>query len=252
MKKTVSIIILSVSAALLILSGCAMPASDRETVFQGATMESLLAGNYDSVAAVRDIRMQGDTGLGTFTGLDGEMIVLGGKVYKVLKSGEAELQPDEAGSPFYAVTTFDEDFRKPVGEQTDYEGLKKTMDSIRPRNDLPYAIRIPCTLSSVRVRSEGPFEKPYPVLSEALKQQSEFTYTDIKGTLVGFWFPDFLGNANAAGYHLHFISDDFKKGGHVLEMTIAKGEIQMDETPGLSIAFAPYNTLPLEQETSYR
>lgn len=250
MKKTVSILL--ISATSFFLFGCSMPAVDRETVFQGATMESLLAGNYDSVATVKDIRMEGDTGLGTFTGLDGEMIVLEGNVYKVLKSGEVELQTDQAGSPFYAVTAFDADIQKSISEQQDYDGLKKVMDSMRPRNDLPYALRILCTLSKLQVRSEGPYEKPYPPLSDALKQQAVFEYTDISGTLVGFWFPDFLGNTNAAGYHLHFISDDLTKGGHVLQMTLASGEIQMDETPGLSIAFTPYDTLPLEQETSYQ
>ncbi len=251
MKKPV--FILMAIAVLLTLFGCSAAAGDRETIFQGATMESLLAGNYDSVATVKDIRAEGDTGLGTFTGLDGEMIVLDGKVYKVLRSGEAEVQPDDAGSPFYAVTDFDADIEKSIdSESLDYDGLKKAMDAIRPRNDLPYALRIPCTLSSLQVRSEGPYEKPYPVLQDALKEQAVFDYTDISGTLVGFWFPDFLGNANAAGYHLHFISDDLKKGGHVLALTLTDAQIRMDETPGFSIAFSPYETVPLEQETSYK
>lgn len=251
MKKTVFILLTFL--ILFMLYRCSMPATDRETIFQGSTMESLLAGNFDSVATVKDIRLEGDTGLGTYAGLDGEMIVLEGKVYKVLKSGEVQLQTDDAGSPFYTVTTFDADLKESIqAEQQDYDSLKKTMDSLRPRNDLPYALCIPCTLSSLQVRSEGPYEKPYPTLADALKQQAVFDYTDISGTLVGFWFPDYLGNTNAAGYHLHFISDDLKKGGHVLELSLANGEIRMDETPGLTIAFSPYETLPLAQETSYK
>ena len=244
---------LAVLAGILFLGGCAAQKADGEMVYQGAAMEALLAGNYDAVATVKDIRAEGDTGLGTFTGLDGEMIILDGVVYKAVRTGEVIAQNDEEGSPFYAVTTFEEDIQKPVqNESMNYDGLKTLLDSLRPRDDQPYAIRIPCVLSTLEVRSVGPYEKPYPVLADAVAEQAVFEYTDIKGTLVGFWFPDFVGNMNAAGYHLHFISDDKTKGGHVLALTLMQADIQMDETPKWEVAFSPYDTKPLMTETSYQ
>ena len=39
-------------------------------------METFLAGNYEGVASVGKIRSLGNVGLGTFAGLDGEMIIL--------------------------------------------------------------------------------------------------------------------------------------------------------------------------------
>jgi acetolactate decarboxylase len=60
-----------------------------------------------------------------------------------------------------------------------------------------------------------------------------------------------MGNTNASGYHLHFLSDDCKKGGHVLGLVIKEAEICLDETPILNIEFSPYPTKPLEIPDSY-
>jgi acetolactate decarboxylase len=251
--RNVKKIVLIFLAAALLLGGCAAKGASRETIAQGAAMEALLAGNYDAVATVGDIKKKGDTGLGTFTALDGEMIVLDGVVYKAASNGEVTAQPDGEGSPFYAVTFFDEDITQSVEEQNlDYDRLKAMIDTMRPRDDLPYAIRIPCTLASVQVRSVGPCGEPYPPLSDAVAAQTVFDYSDINGTLVGYWFPDYLGNTNAAGYHLHFISDDRTKGGHVLDLRLTQAEVELDETQNFDLAFSPYDTKPLSTETSYQ
>jgi len=245
--------LLAILAALILLGGCAAQQADRETIYQGAAMEALLAGNYGAVATVGDIKKEGDTGLGTFTGLDGEMIILDGMVYRAAKTGEVTEQGDGEGSPFYAVTDFDADIQKEIeNESLDYDGLKALLDTLRPRNDLPYAVLIHCTLANVQVRSVGPYAEPYPPLAVAVAEQATFDYGGVSGTLVGFWFPDFLGNANAAGYHLHFLSDDHAQGGHVLALMLVNADIRMDETPGYEIIFSPYDTKPLETETSYK
>jgi acetolactate decarboxylase len=36
--------------------------------------------------------------------------------------------------------------------------------------------------------------------------------------MIGFYCPSFIGDINAAGYHFHFISEDKKLGGHVMEL----------------------------------
>jgi acetolactate decarboxylase len=39
---------------------------------------------------------------------------------------------------------------------------------------------------------------------------------NIRGTLVGFRCPAYVGGVNVPGYHLHFITEDKMSGGHVL------------------------------------
>jgi len=252
-KKTTFILCICFSFSML-SSACANTLTGRETIYQGATMEALLAGNYGGVADVEKIKSQGDVGLGTFEGLDGEMIILDGKVYKAAKTGKVTEEGDKAQSPFYAVTVFDADITKKIRNNggMGLDQLKAELDKLRPRNDLPYAVVIKGKFKSIKVRSVGPYQPPFPLLSDALKEQQVFDYKNISGRLVGFWMPAYIGNTNAAGYHLHFLSDDCKKGGHVLGLIINEAEISLDETPDLQIEFSPYPTKPLEKPDSYK
>jgi alpha-acetolactate decarboxylase len=48
----------------------------------------------------------GDFGLGTFANLDGEMVVLDGRVYQVQGTGRVSEASPDAGAPFAVVTRF--------------------------------------------------------------------------------------------------------------------------------------------------
>jgi len=249
MKK---VLLLGCLLLLVASAGFANPATDKETLYQGSTIEALLAGNYDGVATVKKIKTKGDMGLGTFAGLDGEMIVLDGKVYKASKSGKVTVEGDSVQSPFYAVTYFDADITKKIAAPNmSLQLLKQELDKLRPRNDLPYAIIIKGKFKTIKMRSVGPYQEPFPLLSDALKEQNVFDYAELSGRLVGFWLPSYMGNTNAAGYHLHFLSDDRLKGGHVLDLILTDAEISLDETANLHIEFSPYPTRPLEKVDSY-
>lgn len=252
MKKTIVMVCFFFSV-LVISAAFANPRIDRDTLYQGSTIEALLAGNYDGVASVEKIKSQGNLGLGTFAGLDGEMIILDGKVYKAAKNGKVTVEAGNVQSPFYAVTFFDADITKKIeASEMKLDSLKAELDQLRTRNDLPYAIIIEGKFQSIKVRSVGPYEPPFPLLSEAIKEQSVFEYSQISGKLVGFWLPAYMGNTNAAGYHLHFLSDDCQKGGHVLDLVITDADIRLDETPNFHIEFSPYLTKPLEKPDSYK
>lgn len=253
MKKLVLIFCFVLFFITSSVTAFADPVSDRETLYQGSTIEALLAGNYDGAASVEKIRSLGDVGLGTFAGLDGEMIILDGVVYKAAKTGKVTVEKDNVKSPFYAVTSFEADVTDKINTGgTDLSSLRTKLDGLRKRSDLPYAIVIRAKFRSIKVRSAGPYQQPYPLLSDALKEQSVFDHQEISGRLVGFWMPAFMGNTNAAGYHLHFLSDDCQKGGHVLDLILDHADIAMDETPAFHIEFAPYPTKPLEKPDSYK
>ena len=68
---------------------------------------------------------------------------------------------------------------------------------------------------------------PYPPLSDALKNQSVFELHNVTGTFVGFFSPQVLG---VPGWHFHFLTADNTHGGHVLEVTLQRARIQIDDT----------------------
>ena len=61
--------------------------NDRETIYQVALLQSLTQGYYDGIIKVSELKEHGDIGIGTFEGVNGEMIVLDGTVYQALGDG---------------------------------------------------------------------------------------------------------------------------------------------------------------------
>jgi acetolactate decarboxylase len=67
----------------------------------------------------------------------------------------------------------------------------------------------------MHTRSVNPMPEGVPLV-EAASRQREFDLRGVRGTLVGFWSPGYLKAILVAGYHLHFLSEDRRSGGHLL------------------------------------
>ena len=80
----------------------------------------------------------------------------------------------------------------------------------------------------------APQEKPYPPLAEVAKTQPVFHLEDVGGTLAGFRFPDFAHGLNVPGFHLHFLTEDRRAGGHVLNLVLERGEVAIDASASFS------------------
>ncbi|HTX43839.1 MAG TPA: acetolactate decarboxylase, partial [Methanocella sp.] len=63
------------------------PPADRDVLYQVSALDLLASGAYDGIAPSGDLKRHGDFGLGTFDGLNGEMIVLDGSIYQVTSDG---------------------------------------------------------------------------------------------------------------------------------------------------------------------
>jgi acetolactate decarboxylase len=86
---------------------------------------------------------------------------------------------------------------------------------LMPSSNLMYSIRIDGHFDYVRARSV-PKQSNYLPLVEIAKQQTVFEYRNVFGTIVGFYTPTFLSGVHLPGLHLHFITADRTKGGHLL------------------------------------
>lgn len=215
----------------LILSGCLTSQENRDVLFQTSTINALLDGVYDGEVTFNVLRQNGDFGIGTFNNLDGEMIALDGNFYQIRSDGIAYLVDDSTKTPFAVVTYFESDKSVISEEAMDYEGLKNYIDGLVPSENIFYAIKIDGSFEYIKTRSIPIQEKPYPPLVEVVKNQSIFEFHDVKGTLVGFLTPDYVGGINVPGYHLHFITHDRKAGGHLLEYHAKDVRIEIDYTP---------------------
>lgn len=223
-------------ASVTVLCSCSNGAGKSETMYQVATLQSLMAGNYGGFVSTGVLRSMGDIGLGTFNGVDGEMIVLDGKVWQARADGSVNAAPDSLGVPFATVTHFDEDFTAPINGTESLSGLMKALtESVAAHGrNLIYVARIDIdNCDKVLVRSELAQDKPYRPLAVALEtDQREFTYENIGGSIVAVYFPSFFATQNAPGWHCHFISNDRSHGGHMLDVAFS-GQVvaRFDATP---------------------
>jgi len=224
MKKRLTI--LGLSVACIWLAGCASPVQN--TVYQTSCIDALLAGVYDGDQTLEEVRAHGDLGLGTFQHLDGEMILLDGDFYQVKVDGRV-YSPDRKGkTPFAAVCNFAPEKAFAVIEGTDLMGLEALVDRQAPNLNAFCAIRLEGHFKTMKTRSVPAQTKPYPPLKEVAKKQAVFEMENVAGTVLGFRSPPFVKGVGVPGYHLHFISQDRTRGGHILAFEIVTGTAQVD------------------------
>ena len=228
--------------------------ADRETIQQVALLQSLAQGYFGGTVTVKQLRSVGDIGIGTFKGLNGEMIVLDGTVYQALGSGKVVVADDKDTVPFSNVTFFDKDITLPLTDIANKAALEERLNKIvneKGPNSF-YMIKLHTTFPSILFRSEYGSREPYPTLVGALKEkQTEFTHKNITGTVVGLFCPNYMGGLNSTGWHFHFISDDKKHGGHVLELTFQSGKVLIDKTDKFNMLIPddkPFQSLNLAKD----
>jgi len=202
---------------------------NQDTLFQISVLGSLMQGVYDGDMSIAELKNKGNFGIGTFNALDGEMIYLDGRFYQVKSDGRVIAVDNRVKTPFAMVTFFGSDKSVFLEKAYDYEGLSKFIDSIIPSKNLPYAVKISGRFDYIKVRSVPAQEKPYPLLAEAVKNQSVFEAHNIAGTLAGFRMPQYSQGINVAGYHLHFISFDRRFAGHLLQCNTSSVKIEIDD-----------------------
>ena len=204
-------------------------------LFQTSTIQALLGGAFDGDVTLNELLEHGDLGLGTLNGLDGELIVIDGKVLK------AELdctlsRPDlQSLTPYAVVVPFAPGPEQRVRGQISAATLEQRLwhDTDRPR--APAAVRIDGRFELVRLRSVPKQVPPYPSLAEAIGHQHRHDLHDISGTMVGFCFPDGLDGIEIVGFHLHFVCDRRLHGGHVLDYTLRDATVRIDRAADLHV-----------------
>jgi acetolactate decarboxylase len=207
----------------LIFAWQSLPAGGDATLTQWSTIDALLKGQYDGVTTLGEVKKSGDFGLGTLDGLDGEMLLLDGKIYQVDSHGAVHEPANEVRTPLAVVTFFAQDLTFTVPAELTMEELQARIDAALPSPNRFYAVRVTGRFAQVKTRSVPRQTKPYLPLAEVVKTQALFTLTDTTGTLVGFRCPAFVKSLNVPGYHLHYLTDDKRGGGHVLGLVTGEG-----------------------------
>ncbi|MHB1458805.1 MAG: acetolactate decarboxylase [Armatimonadota bacterium] len=235
MKSFRSPIVVIICLLITSLPAFTRTVKENDTVYQISTIDALMYGLYDGVSSIGDLKKHGDIGLGTFDALDGEMVVVDGKVFKITSDGAARMVDGAEMTPFAAVTHFDKDISREINIDMDMSALSAFIDSLIPSKNLFYAIRIDGVFSVMKTRSVPRQQKPYRKLIQVVAEQPVFDFENVKGTVVGFRCPYYVKGSNVPGYHLYFINDDRSKGGHVLALVIKDAVVHIDTSAQVRI-----------------
>jgi acetolactate decarboxylase len=216
-----------------LLAGCgpSRPSDARaHVVSQASTYDALYHGLYDGEVPLRQMAPLGNLGLGTVDHFDGEVVLLDGKFHVIRGDGHVDSITDlNITSPFFEVESFHGDLSRKLPAGTTYAQLQQSPLDVLPTQNLIYAVKLEGVFQHVKTRSIPRQSKPYVPLAILAKTQPLFEFTNVTGTMVGFWSPPSAKGVALAGWHLHFLTADQQGGGHVLEFTAQEAVLKMDE-----------------------
>jgi len=213
---------------VLLVSCFALPQKKETNVlYQYSVINALSAGVYEGDLAVNKLKSFGDFGLGTFNNIDGEMVVYEGKIYQVKTNGVPVEATKNLLAPFAAVTFFKSDTTIELTSSQTFQQIKQLIDAALLSENYLYAVKISGEFKKVKTRSVPGQQKPFPDLATVIKNQVTFEKEVVSGTVIGFKMPEFVDGLNVKGYHFHFLSTDKKFGGHLLDLILEKGKIEI-------------------------
>ena len=195
-------------------------------IYQFSLLNALMDGVCETGITVSKLISKGNQGLGTFARMNGELLLLDGKVYQLLPGHIREA--DETDQiPFAMSTNFVPQKTQEI-KLENKDDVDKALDEFNNHaKNLYMSYRINGHFTSMKVRTVRGQEYCGQPLSELGKKQSVENYENVEGTIIGFRTPKNWQGFGVAGEHLHFIKADRSSGGHILEMKAEKVEMQM-------------------------
>lgn len=219
-----------------------------KTLIQASTLNALMLGNFDKTVSVKDFLHHADTGIGTYTGLDGEAIFEDGVAYKATADGKVSVMQPEDGVAFGTVAKFDESVPEvELKNISDIETLKQALEPyVKEDQNIFYMIKAKGVFKTMHVRSCFACEKPYPTLSEVAQDQREFHFENTRGDVIAVWCPKYVNGINLPGWHFHYLSGDKTQGGYILGLSSDDLRVKIDKIERFDL------TLPQNPEFAKR
>ena len=196
-------------------------------LFQVSTLQALEKGVFDGDYTLKGLEKKGDLGIGIFNDLNGELVAMDGNYYRIDPKGKVSLAKEGEVIPFAQVLFFQPTSKFKLKNQTSLSALMKQVSGEFINRNVPHAVYIKGTFPFVVVRSLAKQKKPSPPLSQAELQQTERSRQNVKGMVVGFWFPEYLSDIANPGLYLNFLSEDHEFGGHVQSLSLLEGTVSI-------------------------
>lgn len=199
------------------------------TVHQYSPTIALLNSIYEGNLTVDQMVNQGTIGLGTVNHLDGELVAVDGIVYKIDAKGGITRAGSDLKSPSMTMIDFQPKRKIGIENISSLKEFTSVLTSEMESKNSFYAYQIKGEFAYLKMASAHKVKNENVSLFEYLDTRVMYTRENIKGTLVGLYTPEYLGNISIPGLHLHFLSDDIKLGGHLEDIKFENLVVEIQE-----------------------
>jgi acetolactate decarboxylase len=229
----------------VLLTGCTSAQTAGKSLYISGTYGSLSRGVYDGDVTIADLTRQGDFALGNFNAIDGEMVAVDGKYYRIGPGGLLNSVDDNMRMPNTTATFFKADKVITIDKPMSYQELQQYINGHLPTQNIFYAIKLNGKFESIKARTLTKMNQPYPSTPYSTITQNEptFNFDNVDVVMAMTIGPTQMKELVYPGYHAHFISSDGKSGGHVIDGRISKGLAEVE--------FLPEFTVILPQNSKY-
>ena len=244
LRRRLTLIATAIAAIALIAGMPLASANDMPTatgwVAQVGTYDYLVQPDYDGLAPVGAVVGESTIGLGTFDRLDGELVMIGGVVYRVGTDGVPRKAALTRTTPWFEGVRFVPQASMRLDEGTECSALVPLINELATTDGGMVAVRLIGTFTTLTARSVPAQSQPYPPLAEVVATQTVFPLEGVRATLVGFRTGSDLLGVGAPGLHLHGLTKARDGGGHILGCTTGPDvRLTIQRTRGVQLIAAP-------------
>jgi acetolactate decarboxylase len=205
-------------------------------LYQTSTMTALLGAVYDGETTMAQLLAHGDFGIGTFDALDGELIILDGVARQFRDQGQATEVKSDTRTPFACTTFFEPEQTIRIDRPVSKHEFEQIVDRMVGNDNLFAAVRVTGTFEDMETRTVFRQFDPYPPMLDVVKRQPTQKLAVAHGVLMGFRTPEYMQGINVAGYHLHFLTSDKQRGGHVTNYRVLHASVEVATMSDIEIA----------------
>lgn len=201
-------------------------------LYQHGTMASLVGGLLKGTINISKLLSHGNTGIGTGEGLDGELIILGGRPYQVNAKGKVKVVSNDFTLPFANAHFSNFKSLGNLNNLSQKEFNQKILKLTHLSNTF-FSVQVKGNFSQVKTRAVVKSEPPYDTLAQASSKQKVFSKKKVSGTLLSYFAPKIFSGVCVGGFHHHFLSKKHDFGGHVLNFHLDSGELYLQKFDSL-------------------
>ncbi|MGM5632061.1 acetolactate decarboxylase [Apibacter raozihei] len=207
--------------------------SKKQVLYQFSTINALMSGIIKGNFKAKDVLACGNFGLGCSDGMSGE-IIIDGEMLEGKDNHELRELKNTDLLPFAQITTFNPE-KSFQATHLNKSNLHEKLSQNVLLDNVFLAVKIVATFNKVVIRTPKDGGENYKDGSEFAHNQLVRTFENSRGILIGFWSPEFFENVSVAGFHLHYVSEDKKVGGHVFEFDCLEAEVFYETKFNLSL-----------------